>query len=235
MVFVFADRGELASRCLLRSRTEMVERVGSRRPRSQCGERHPRRLPGLDTLGEITVLAVASIGAAALARVGRRVAEERGRVPPGFEQPRPDATARVRRRLGAGHVPRRRDGVAVVALRGTQPARRRFRRRAARRLGDRAPLHRRTASTRFGHCSRFRPWTVLGTGLLLAGGDSSRPALHAAVPCSTSRQVGDTARSSARSISAPPCVFDIGVYLTVVGMVLMAFEAFGEDAAEATQ
>ena len=30
-------------------------------------------------------------------------------------------------------------------------------------------------------------------------------------------------------------IFDIGVYLTVLGMVLMAFEAFGEDAAEVTQ
>ena len=29
-------------------------------------------------------------------------------------------------------------------------------------------------------------------------------------------------------------VFDIGVYLTVVGMVLMVFEAFGEDRAEET-
>jgi len=28
-------------------------------------------------------------------------------------------------------------------------------------------------------------------------------------------------------------LFDIGVYITVVGMVLMAFEAFGEDPAEA--
>jgi multicomponent Na+:H+ antiporter subunit A len=29
-------------------------------------------------------------------------------------------------------------------------------------------------------------------------------------------------------------VFDTGVYLTVIGMVLMAFEAFGEDPAEAS-
>ena len=28
-------------------------------------------------------------------------------------------------------------------------------------------------------------------------------------------------------------LFDIGVYITVVGMVLMAFEAFGEDPVEA--
>ena len=28
-------------------------------------------------------------------------------------------------------------------------------------------------------------------------------------------------------------MFDIGVYLAVVGMVLMAFEAFGDDPAEA--
>ena len=28
-------------------------------------------------------------------------------------------------------------------------------------------------------------------------------------------------------------VFDVGVYLAVVGMVLMAFEAFGDDPAEA--
>ena len=80
--------------------------------------------------------------------------------------------------------------------------------------------------------TRFRPWTVLGTGLLIAavtataplltGGDVLEVASHAI----TIPLIGTVTLSSA-------LLFDIGVYITVVGVVLMAFEAFGEDPAEA--
>ncbi len=40
--------------------------------------------------------------------------------------------------------------------------------------------------------------------------------------------IGDVTLSSALA-------FDVGVYLTVVGMVLMAFEAFGDSPARSTR
>jgi multicomponent Na+:H+ antiporter subunit A len=75
--------------------------------------------------------------------------------------------------------------------------------------------------------TRFKPWTVLGAGLLLA-------AAVAAFPIVTGGSVLDVASGS---LSVPfvgdvtvssALAFDVGVYLTVVGMVLMAFEAFGD-------
>jgi multicomponent Na+:H+ antiporter subunit A len=79
--------------------------------------------------------------------------------------------------------------------------------------------------------SRFRPWTVLGTGLVLAAATATVPVLAGGsvlevgfatldVPA-----VGDIKLSSALA-------FDAGVYIAVVGMVLMAFEAFGDDPTE---
>ena len=81
--------------------------------------------------------------------------------------------------------------------------------------------------------SRFRPWTVLGAGLLLA-------AVTAAIPLLVGRQRARGRRSrrstcpliGAVKVSSA-LVFDTGVYLAVVGMVLMAFEAFGDEPAEA--
>lgn len=76
--------------------------------------------------------------------------------------------------------------------------------------------------------SRFRPWTVLGAGLalasvtallpLVAGGD----VLDVGIARIMIPVLGDLNLSSA-------LLFDGGVYLAVVGIVLMAFEAFGED------
>lgn len=76
--------------------------------------------------------------------------------------------------------------------------------------------------------TRLRPWTVLGAGLLLAAGTAVAPlflggyllepgAATVALPV-----LGDVHLTSA-------LVFDCGVYLLVVGVVLMAFEAFGEE------
>ena len=76
---------------------------------------------------------------------------------------------------------------------------------------------------------RFRPWTVLGTGLALS-------AVTALVPILLGHDVLEQAvwkaelplLGTVKTTSALP--FDIGVFLVVVGLVLMAYEAFGEEA-----
>ncbi len=76
--------------------------------------------------------------------------------------------------------------------------------------------------------SRFAPWTILGTGLLTAAIVATVPLLlgedvldaglvHWELPL-----VGEVTLTS-------PLIFDIGVYLLVVGLVLMVFEAFGDE------
>jgi multicomponent Na+:H+ antiporter subunit A len=80
--------------------------------------------------------------------------------------------------------------------------------------------------------SRFQPWTILGTGLALAAVVALVPVLR-----------GDAVMSDLSwSFDAPllghirastTLAFDIGVYLVVVGMVFMVFEAFGDEQATA--
>ena len=75
---------------------------------------------------------------------------------------------------------------------------------------------------------RFEPWTILGGGLLVSVGTAIVPLLlgHAVLEHATLELhpplVGDV-----KVTSALP--FDVGVYLIVVGLVLMIFEAFGDD------
>lgn len=80
--------------------------------------------------------------------------------------------------------------------------------------------------------SRFRPWTILGTGLFVS-------ATAAAIPVVAGRPLLD---SMGTTMSAPllgeawvstTLLFDIGVYVLVVGLVFMVFEAFGDDDREA--
>lgn len=183
---------------------------------------------GFDTLGEITVLAVAAIGAVALARADRRAG--------GASEPTShrldlrrlafvDVSARVVFHavvlislwlLFAGH---NQPGGGFVGglLAGSAITLRYI-------AGGIAEVRAR---------SRFRPWTVLGAGLLLAavtavvplvgGGD----VLETALASLDLPGVGDVKMSSALA-------FDTGVYLAVVGMVLMAFEAFGDTPQEAS-
>lgn len=76
---------------------------------------------------------------------------------------------------------------------------------------------------------RVRPWSVIGAGLLIGTGSAAVPAL-----------LGGSVLSQDYVTFHPPLlgevkatsalVFDTGVYLVVVGMVLMAFEALGEAA-----
>jgi multicomponent Na+:H+ antiporter subunit A len=179
---------------------------------------------GFDTLGEITVLVAASIGAVALARVGLRASARRHTA----DAEAPDSAERLvfvelsvqvifyvvvmgsLWLLFAGH---NQPGGGFVAglLAGSAITLRYI-------AGGIAEVRAR---------SRFRPWTVLGTGLLVAvvvagfpllGGGS---VLDVATGTLDVPVIGDVHLSSALA-------FDIGVYLTVIGMVLMAFEAFGD-------
>lgn len=184
---------------------------------------------GFDTLGEITVLAVASIGAVALARVGRRTAESSGEARTANIAVRRlafvDVSVRVvfhavlmtslwllfagHNQPGGGFVGGLLAGCAITlryVAGGIDEVRGR---------------------------SRFRPWTVLGAGLLLA-------AATATIPLAAG---GDVLEVAFASLSLPvigavkvssALAFDTGVYLAVVGMVLMVFESFGDDPAEAT-
>jgi multicomponent Na+:H+ antiporter subunit A len=182
---------------------------------------------GFDTLGEITVLVVASIGAVALARVGRRREDATPPTDPGPNVRRlvfVDVSVRVVFHavvlmslwlLFAGHD-QPGGGFVGGLLAGSAIALRYI-------AGGVDEVRRR---------SRFRPWTVLGAGLLLA-------ATVAAVPIALGESVlkveGATVElpvvGSVTVTSA--LVFDVGVYLAVVGMVLMAFAAFGDEPTEA--
>jgi multicomponent Na+:H+ antiporter subunit A len=179
---------------------------------------------GFDTLGEITVLAVASIGAVALTRVGRRAADvQRGsrRLSAAVRRlPFVDVSIRVvfpvvmtmslwllfagHNQPGGGFVGGLLAGAAITL---------RYVAGGVDEVRDHA---------------RFRPWTVLGIGLLITSVTAMIPLLlggsvlevgYVSLDLPVLREV---ALSSA-------LVFDTGVYLAVVGMVLMVFEAFGDD------
>ena len=181
---------------------------------------------GLDTLGEITVLMVAALGAVTLARASRQAADEgqtstvdRG----GFATlPIVEASARLlfpsilvlsayflfagHNQPGGGFVGGLTAG-AAISLRyiagGVSAVRNSF---------------------------RPAPWTVLGTGLIIS-------AITALVPLALGNSLLEhddltweiPLLGTMKVTSALP--FDIGVYLVVVGLVLMAYEAFGDDTA----
>ena len=140
---------------------------------------------GFDTLGEITVLVAAAIGAVALAArapaagavsdpaVAVLGADARSTALGGSDD-RPD------RAVDAGDLPRRPGGVGVPARRRAQPPGRRLRRRARRRCRRRDALRRRWASTRC--VATVRPWTILGAGLLVASVTATLPLLFGDAP-----------------------------------------------------
>jgi len=179
---------------------------------------------GFDTLGEITVLAVASIGAVALARVGRRADPARRRTDrrtrPAPRLPFVDVSVRLvfpvvmmmsLWLLFAGH--NQPGGGFVGGLLAGAAMTLRYVAGGMAEVRDHA---------------RFRPWTVLGVGLLIASVTATIPVLLGASVLEVAYVsldlplIGDVALSSA-------LLFDTGVYLAVVGMVLMVFEAFGDD------
>ena len=186
---------------------------------------------GFDTLGEITVLAVASIGAVALARVGRRAAQSE--VDPGEPQPRPIEDPGVQRivfvdvsvhvifhvvmmasvwLLFAGH--NQPGGGFVGGLLAGAAITLNY---VAGGMGE--------VRAR----SRFRPWTVLGAGLLLAVGTAGFPLLTGGAVLDVASRSVDLPVLGTVNLSTA-LAFDAGVYLAVVGVVLMAYEAFGDAA-----
>ena len=76
--------------------------------------------------------------------------------------------------------------------------------------------------------ARLRPWTILGTGLLLASVTATVPLLFGDAPLDAAA-VGDRRPVFGHLKLSSVLAFDIGVYLVVVGLVLMVFEAFGDD------
>jgi multicomponent Na+:H+ antiporter subunit A len=185
---------------------------------------------GLDTLGEITVLVVAALGAVTLARAARGPADgvddldaaERVGRPTLASLPIVDASARLlypsilvlslyflfagHNQPGGGFVGGLTAG-AAISLRyiagGVSAVRRSF---------------------------RLAPWTILGGGLAIA-------AITALVPLALGNALLEhddltwdpPLLGTIKATSALP--FDIGVFLVVVGLVLMAYEAFGDDTA----
>lgn len=78
------------------------------------------------------------------------------------------------------------------------------------------------------HLVRVKPWTVLGTGVLLATVTAGAPLMfdHPVLDA-VSWDVDLPVFGHIHVSSVLP--FDVGVYLVVVGLTLMMFEAFGDD------
>lgn len=171
---------------------------------------------GLDTLGEITVLLVAGLGVVALARTARRAT-----LPPTVvRSPVVDASVRLlfasiavlsiyflfagHNQPGGGFVGGLTAGAAVSLV---------FVAGGLESVRDLLPT---------------RPWVVLGVGLAIAVVTALIPILlGGAVLEHAVFEVDMWMIGVLKATSALP--FDIGVYLVVVGLVLMAYEAFGED------
>jgi len=177
---------------------------------------------GLDTMGETTVLVAASIGAVAIARAGRRPRQA-------VDNTRSGAMTRIvfvdvsvrlvihaviltslwllfsgHNQPGGGFVGGLLAGSAITI------------RYVAGGMHEVRSYN------------KFKPWSVLGLGLLLAGVTTvapllwGKPVLYVSQFSQHLPIVGTMHLSTALA-------FDVGVYLTVIGMVLMVFEAFGED------
>jgi multicomponent Na+:H+ antiporter subunit A len=76
-----------------------------------------------------------------------------------------------------------------------------------------------------------KPWTVLGTGVLLASITAFVPLLFGEPVLTSAKVTLDLPLLGTVNISSV-LAFDTGVYLVVIGLVLMVFESFGEDPAE---
>lgn len=75
---------------------------------------------------------------------------------------------------------------------------------------------------------RLQPWTILGSGLALSVGTAIFPMLlGGAILEHGTLKLDWPLLGEIKATSALP--FDIGVYALVVGLVLMIFEAFGDD------
>ncbi|MEO6125227.1 MAG: MnhB domain-containing protein [Ilumatobacteraceae bacterium] len=80
--------------------------------------------------------------------------------------------------------------------------------------------------------SRFQPWTILGAGIVFAAITALVPLLRGE-PVLTSLGTEFDAPLLGHIYASTTLVFDIGVYMVVVGLVFMVFEAFGDDGTDA--
>jgi multisubunit Na+/H+ antiporter MnhB subunit len=175
---------------------------------------------------------VASIGAVALARVGRRVTEER------TGEPRPASRESDVRRLAFVDVSVRIVFPAVVMMSlwllfaGHNQPGGGF---VGGLLAGSAITLRYVAGgiDEVRGRSRFRPWSVLGVGLLLAVATAAAPLLAGNAVLEAATATLDLPGSGELKLSSV-LAFDAGVYLAVIGMVLMVFEAFGDHPVEAS-
>ena len=76
--------------------------------------------------------------------------------------------------------------------------------------------------------ARFRPWTILGAGLLVASATAAAPLVVGGAALESAKHELDAPVFGHLALSSVT-VFDLGVYLAVVGLVLMVFEAFGDE------
>lgn len=76
--------------------------------------------------------------------------------------------------------------------------------------------------------SRFRPWTILGSGIAVSVGTAIAPMLRGDPVLSSMGTEFDVALLG-HIYASTTLLFDIGVYMVVVGLVFMVFEAFGDQ------
>jgi multisubunit Na+/H+ antiporter MnhB subunit len=76
--------------------------------------------------------------------------------------------------------------------------------------------------------ARVRPWTILGAGLLVSSVTATLPLLFGDRPLEAATWEIDVPVFGHVKLSSV-FAFDVGVYLVVVGVILMVFEAFGDD------
>ena len=76
--------------------------------------------------------------------------------------------------------------------------------------------------------SRFRPWTILGAGLVMSATTAIIPLLLGDQVLESAYRTFDLPLLGKVSLSSA-LPFDVGVYLLVVGLILMVFEGFGDD------
>jgi multisubunit Na+/H+ antiporter MnhB subunit len=74
----------------------------------------------------------------------------------------------------------------------------------------------------------IKPWTILGAGMVTAGFTATAPLLFGHPPLEAN--VADLHLPVFGDVHlATTTAFDAGVYLVVVGLVMMVFEAFGDE------
>lgn len=72
----------------------------------------------------------------------------------------------------------------------------------------------------------FAPWTILGFGLLTAAGTAAFPLFLGEPFLSTGYRAVELPLFGSASFTSAT-LFDFGVFLVVIGLILMIFEAFG--------